>query len=89
MLYTDQAMQDYVVELALISAQLDLMNASIDEGLLDTMFVENFGDWSRSPYGTVTLERLRTEALTWQLFTAHILENLCHKILNVDRKDEP
>jgi len=49
--YTGQSMDVYVAKWEQLASKLDLMNASLDEGLLITMFLESFGNRSKSEYG--------------------------------------
>lgn len=69
-------MQENVARRKQIIAQLASMDASVEEGLLITMFVQSFGDWFNSPFGSALSALLTRGNLTWQLATLRLLQQL-------------
>lgn len=57
-----------------MSVQLASIDTPIDKGLLITIFVESFGDWSNSAFGTALFALLTRVDHTWQLVTLWLLQ---------------
>lgn len=72
--HTYQAMNEHVARRKPLSAQLVSMSAPIDEGLLVAMFIESFGDWSNSPFGTTLSALLSRSNHTRQMITSQLLQ---------------
>jgi len=72
--YAGQAMDVYVPKWEQLSSQLDVMNASIDEGLLITMFLESFGNRSKSDYGSTISALLSKDTLEWHTVSTRLIQ---------------
>ncbi len=72
MRYSDQKMDEYISEFESLATKLDAMNASMDEGLLITLFFEPFGSEKDRDYGSAIAALQTKEALTWQQVSSRI-----------------
>ncbi len=68
--YSGQKMDEYVAEFEGLSAKLEAMGASMDEGMLITMFFESFGYRKDSPYGPAIAALLTKDDLAWEIASA-------------------
>lgn len=64
--YAGQAMDVYFAKWEQLSSQVDVVNASVHEGLLITMLFESFGNHSKSEYGSTASEFLSKDTFEWQ-----------------------
>lgn len=84
MRYDEEAMDLYVHEFEMMAAQLESMNAALDEGMLVTMFLESFGLRSASEYGS-TIAALQTrEDLTWAQASSRMLQEYQSLVANTN-----
>lgn len=67
-------MKEFVAKWGLLRAQLSSNGASIDEGLMVTIFVESFGDRTKYQFGTAFAALLTRDEVTWQSVTARLLQ---------------
>jgi len=74
MKYQGQTMDVYISKWEQLSAQLDVMKSSLDEGLLITMFFESFGNRRTSDYGSAISAMLTKDSLHWPQVTARMMQ---------------
>lgn len=74
MKYNSQLMHEFFARWEPCSAQLALMAAPMDQGLLVAMHTESFGNNSKLLYGVNLSVSLKKKGLTWQTIVLRLLQ---------------